>query len=43
MTTPPLAEQIELDRDRMCRRHESLRVESAVVYLVNGKWLIDER
>jgi hypothetical protein len=30
MTTPPLAEQIELHRDRMWRRDEGLRVESAV-------------
>jgi len=30
MITPPLAEQIELDRERMWRRDEGLRVESAV-------------
>jgi hypothetical protein len=30
MTTPPLPEQIELHRDRMWRRDESLRIESAV-------------
>src|SRR5256712_6953002 len=30
MTTPPLTEQIELHRDRMWRRDEELRVESAV-------------
>jgi hypothetical protein len=30
MTTPPLPEQIELHRDRMWRRDEELRVESAV-------------
>jgi hypothetical protein len=30
MTTPPLPEQIELHRDRMWRRDEDLRVESAV-------------
>ncbi|HKY26737.1 MAG TPA: hypothetical protein VJM12_02190 [Pyrinomonadaceae bacterium] len=30
MTTPPLPEQIELHRDRMWRRDEVLRVESAV-------------
>jgi hypothetical protein len=30
MTTPPLPEQIELHRDRMWRREEGLRVESAV-------------
>ena len=29
MTTPPLPEQIELHRDRMWRRDEDLRVESA--------------
>src|SRR5207237_550750 len=30
MTTPPLPEQIELHRDRMWRRDEDLRVESAL-------------
>jgi hypothetical protein len=30
MTSPPLPEQIELHRDRMWRRDEDLRVESAV-------------
>src|SRR5688500_15056141 len=30
MTTPPLPEQIEIHRDRMWRRDEDLRVESAV-------------
>jgi hypothetical protein len=30
MTTTPLPEQIELHRDRMWRRDEDLRVESAV-------------
>jgi len=30
MTTPPLPEQIELHRDRMWRRNEDLRIESAV-------------
>src|SRR5881398_3231233 len=30
MTTPPLPEQIELHRDRMWRRDEELRIESAV-------------
>ena len=30
MITPPLPEQIELHRDRMWRRDEDLRVESAV-------------
>jgi hypothetical protein len=30
MTTPPLPEQIELHRDRMWRREEDLRMESAV-------------
>ena len=30
MTTPPLPEQIELHRDRMWRREEDLRVETAV-------------
>src|SRR2546425_3476490 len=30
MTTPPLPEQIEAHRDRMWRRHEDLRVESAI-------------
>src|SRR5437762_2478577 len=30
MTTPPLPEQIELHRDRMWRRDEDLRVESAI-------------
>jgi hypothetical protein len=30
MTTPPLPEQIQLHRDRMWRRDEGLRVESAV-------------
>ncbi len=30
MTTPPLPEQIELHRDRLWRRDEDLRVESAV-------------
>src|SRR5437588_9242372 len=30
MTTPPLTEQIELHRDRMWRRDEDLRVESAI-------------
>ena len=30
MTTPPLPEQIELHRDRMWRRDEELRVESAI-------------
>ena len=30
MSTPPLPEQIELHRDRMWRRDEELRVESAV-------------
>jgi hypothetical protein len=30
MTTPPLPEEIELYRDRMWRRDEDLRVESAV-------------
>jgi hypothetical protein len=30
ITTPPLPEQIELHRDRMWRRDEDLRVESAV-------------
>ena len=30
MTTPPLPEQIELHRDRMWRRDEALRIESAV-------------
>ena len=30
MTTPPLPEQIELHRDRMWRRDEDLRIESAV-------------
>ena len=30
MTTPPLPEQIELHRDRMWRRDEELRVESAL-------------
>ena len=30
MTTPPLPEQIELHRDRMWRRDEDRRVESAV-------------
>ena len=30
MPTPPLPEQIELHRDRMWRRDEELRVESAV-------------
>ncbi len=29
MTTPPLPEQIELHRDRMWRRDEDLRIESA--------------
>jgi hypothetical protein len=30
MTVPPLPEQIELHRDRMWRRDEELRVESAL-------------
>ena len=30
MTIPPLPEQIELHRDRMWRRDEDLRIESAV-------------
>ena len=30
MTTPPLPEHIELHRDRMWRRDEELRIESAV-------------
>src|SRR5437667_12174714 len=30
MTSPPLPEQIELHRDRMWRRDEDLRIESAV-------------
>ncbi len=30
MTTPPLTEQIEAHRDRMWRRNEDLRIESAV-------------
>ena len=30
MTTPPLPEQIEAHRDRMWRRDEDLRIESAV-------------
>ena len=30
MTTPPLREQIEAHRDRMWRRDEDLRVESAI-------------
>jgi len=30
MTTPPLPEHIELHRDRMWRRDEDLRIESAV-------------
>jgi hypothetical protein len=30
MTTPPLPEQIELHRDRMWRRDEDLRIESAI-------------
>src|SRR5947207_12610220 len=30
MTTPPLPEQIEAHRDRMWRRDEDLRVESAI-------------
>ena len=30
MTTPPLPEQIELHRDRMWRRDEDRRIESAV-------------
>ena len=30
MTTPPLPEQIELHRDRMWRRDEALRIESAL-------------
>jgi len=30
MTTAPLPEQIELHRDRMWRRDEDLRIESAV-------------
>jgi len=30
MTTPPLPDHIELHRDRMWRRDEDLRVESAV-------------
>ena len=30
MTTPSLPEQIELHRDRMWRRDEDLRIESAV-------------
>jgi len=30
MTTPPLPEQIELHPDRMWRRDEDLRIESAV-------------
>ena len=30
MTTPPLPEQIEAHRDRMWRRDEGLRVESAI-------------
>ena len=30
MTTPPLPEQIEFHRDRMWRREEELRIESAV-------------
>ena len=30
MTTPPLPEQIGLHRDRMWRRDEDLRIESAV-------------
>lgn len=30
MTTPPLPEQIELHRDRMWRRDEELRIESAI-------------
>ena len=30
MTTPPLPEQIEVHRDRMWRRDEDLRVESAI-------------
>src|SRR5262245_28499552 len=30
MTTPPLPEQIELHRDRMWRRNEDLRIESAI-------------
>ena len=30
MTTPPLPEQIGLHRDRMWRRDEELRVESAI-------------
>lgn len=29
MTTPPLPEQIELHRDRIWRRDEDLRIESA--------------
>ena len=29
MTTPPLTEQIEAHRDRMWRRDEDLRIESA--------------
>ncbi len=38
MITPPLSGQIELHRNRMWHRAEDLRVEIAVVYLVNGKW-----
>jgi hypothetical protein len=30
MTTPPPPEQMELHSDRMCRRDEDLRIESAV-------------
>ena len=30
MTTPPLPEQIEAHRDRMWRRDEELRIESAI-------------
>jgi len=30
MTTPPLTEQIEAHRDRMWRRDEDLRIESAI-------------
>ena len=37
MTTPPLPEQIELHRDRMWRRDEDLRVESAVTPNVLSK------
>jgi hypothetical protein len=44
MTTPPLAEQIELHRDRMWRRDEELRVESGL--RVNGSsktWALQVR